>query len=955
MTFNRRHFLSTLTAAAGLSVLPAGAQGAAPSWRRSFSTAPQQTARPWVRWWWPGGVVSDDELRREIKVLKLAGFGGAEIQAFNPGIPGLTKDERTRLHDYANPAFFSHVEAAAAEALRNGMQIDYTFGSAWPLGGGFAVTPELALIELTPALTSVTAPLSKPIRLEVPANTKKFGALSVLDARTKDPRASRWAERLAARSKLVAVVAFKGSAPVLDKNKGYRSAVVKETGNVAEPGVVVTGLLRPDGTLDWTPPSAGDWQIVVFKQYAVDSSVMAGVGEGPQLVMDHFNKHAFAAHASRVGAPLAKLGPARAAIRATFVDSLELMADIYWSDDLLAQFERRRGYDLTPHLPYLMQRGWMEAWNAHAALPYFASAAIGDRVRADYRLTLSDLMIENLWEPFAAWNHAHGLQARVQAHGGPADLLRSYGLADIVETEDLESGGNVHFLRMARAAADLYGRRIVSCESLCWNAASFETTPAQWFARVNRLFTSGVNEIVMHGFPYALHADAWPGWYPFAPSGFLAGFSSMLNEANPLWAAIPTLNAYIARIQALLQTGRNVVPVCVFYGEIGHFHGIEPAPAEDMLQALLDGGYDYDRINDHAISQSHIENGVLVTPGGARFAALVVPKRDGLRASTASQLAAFAKARLPLIFLDALPSREEGYKDHEAADRRVRESMQAALAGGAQLSPVAKVVASLQQAGVAPNLTFTSEPCSFIEKSVDGEVLYLLHNPKAEPARVSFLTRATGYPERWNAFDGSRSPLPGKKVGKQTEVNVEIDAGGAALIAFSALRPRQPALPSVVVESLSLGGQRWKLAAAGHGFKGRKVDQEIELASLRDWAGLEGLSDFSGQGKYSTTFELGAAWLNGQREVLLDLGTVHDMALVTVNGKPIGTLIAPPYQLEIGKALVAGANVLAITVVNSPNNAMINPKLPGLKNLTVKPAGLLGPVRLQLKNRKKTT
>ena len=42
-------------------------------------------------------------------------------------------------------------------------------------------------------------------------------------------------------------------------------------------------------------------------------------------------------------------------LRASFVDSLEL-DHANWTDDLPAEFERRRGYDLAPYLPFVLER-----------------------------------------------------------------------------------------------------------------------------------------------------------------------------------------------------------------------------------------------------------------------------------------------------------------------------------------------------------------------------------------------------------------------------------------------------------------------------------------------------------------------------------------------------------------------------------------------------------------------
>lgn len=951
MAFTRRHFLSSLTTAVGVAALPPGVSNAARpanAFHQFFSHPPDQ-AKPWVRWWWPGGAVNGEELRREIKVLKLAGFGGAEIQAFNPGIPGLSKDERAHVNDYANDAYFAHTKTCTDEADRQGLKIDVTFGSAWPSGGGFAITPELALVELTPAVTSVRAPLAAPIRVKIPENTRKMGALSPLDARAKDPRASDWRDRIAARQTLVAVVAIKSDAPVLENDRNFRSSVVKAAGKADRTeGIVVTGKLRPDGILDWIPPSDGNWQIVVFKQFVVDSPVLAGVGEGPQLVLDHFKRAAFEAHARRVGDPLAPDGVPARALRATFVDSLELMPDLYWSEDLLAQFAARRGYDLTPYLPHLLQPGWMESWNPHVSLPYFDAGDAGDRIRADYRLTLSELIIENFYQPFVEWNHGHGLQARIQAHGAPGDLLKTYGLADIPETEDLEGTGNPHFLRMARAAANLYGRKLVSCESLCWPLKSFEITPAQWEARVNLLFASGVNAIVMHGFPYALHKDTWPGWYPFAPSPFLPGFSSMINEANPLWNAIGSLNRYISSIQAVLQKSDNVVPLAIYLADSTFFHGIEPGTTDELLDHVLSNGYDYDRINDDSIMKSHVVGRALVTPGGARYAALVLPARPALPAPSAAQLARFAEAGLPIFFADRPPAHAAGYFDHAVQDRTVRAAVQQALNAGALIVRTDALASALREARVPANLTFTSAACLFVEKTLDGHTAYFLHNPKAQAVNVTFTTRASGHPELWNAYTGERTGLQTRSRRGQREIAVDLAAGAAALIVFGNRRLPPPA-DWVRTDAIDLTAGRWTLDVNGHGQHGRVVRRNMTLDRLRDWQEIDGLADVSGQATYRVDVTLPATWLEPGNKVVLELGAVYDMAIVTVPGKQQLTLIAPPFEADITAMLRPGPNQLQIGTFNSPNNAMIDPKKPGLRNLKPRPAGLTGPVKVVLK------
>src|ERR1035438_6066092 len=63
---------------------------------------PAKEFRPMVRWWWPGGDVTDAELRREVDLLDHANFGGAEIQPFTIGLdpPKMPEATRKRVDDY---------------------------------------------------------------------------------------------------------------------------------------------------------------------------------------------------------------------------------------------------------------------------------------------------------------------------------------------------------------------------------------------------------------------------------------------------------------------------------------------------------------------------------------------------------------------------------------------------------------------------------------------------------------------------------------------------------------------------------------------------------------------------------------------------------------------------------------------------------------------------------------
>jgi hypothetical protein len=925
-----------------------------------FFAHPPAEAQPRARWWWPGGAVADVELKREIAAMKKAGFGGAEIQPFNPGILDLTDNERATINDYATPAFFAHVKSAADAARIKGMSLDYTFGSAWPSGGGFAITPELAMLELTMGYSEVQGGGQGAIKLPDVQRTRRFGAFSSLDPRSRDPRIAGWPARMAARSKIVAVLAVKGGAPNLKRDVSTGGLKLFPWSDVSTPGqlqqgsvIVLTDKIKAEGTLDWNPP-AGTWQLFVFKQYVANTSVMGAVGEGPQLVLDHMNKSAFAAHAGRVGDPFVNaLDDSLGGVRSTFIDSLELFQDIPWTDDFLTQFKVRRGYDLTPYLPFVLQPGWMQPWDSHWSPGYFeGDDSVARRVRADYRQTVSDLMLERFVEPFVDWNHAHGLKAKFQAHGGPLDIIKGYGLADIPETEDL-AGADPYFMRFARSAADIYGRRIVSAESLVWAGRPYSVTLDELRKRADLIFSGGVNAIMEHGVDYRFHADRWPGWHAFQPSAFTSGFSTMLTESNPIWAGLPQLNGYIARTSAVLQQGQSIVPVAVFYGEIGYYVGIEDQGSgkQALEKSLLAGGYDFDRINPDGLLNARIEGGRLVTPGGARFAALVLPKNPAISAIAAERIARFAHEGLPVLFVDGPPERDVTLKDWRAADKRVQKAVLAILSAGGRVEPEAALVATLRDMGAPANLRFTGADANglmFVQRRVGDKTVTFLRNSTGNAKDASLVLPGRGGVERWNAMDGTRLRLVTRAVGDGVVLPLHLDGDESALLvqdaAFVPARISQPG--AVSVHELPATG--WALALDGHGPGGASIVRQIGDVALGDWRKSQETANFSGRGAYHIGFSLNGRWIGRRHHVVLDLGEVHDMATVALNGCTLAPLITTPYRVDVTKCVRRGVNDLVVTVANTPNNAMLDSKMPGFRNPVSAPAGLLGPVKVEL-------
>ena len=141
--------------------------------------------------------------------------------------------------------------------------------------------------------------------------------------------------------------------------------------------------MHPDGTLDWTPPP-GHW-IVQRMGYSLTGITNDPASPRPPAakwtsstrahVKDYF-EHYLDNYKSAVGPLMGKTGVDLSSLTSWKADTEN------WTDDMLAEFATRRGYDAHPWLPVL---------TGHVV----ESAEASDRFLWDWRKTLADLVAEN--------------------------------------------------------------------------------------------------------------------------------------------------------------------------------------------------------------------------------------------------------------------------------------------------------------------------------------------------------------------------------------------------------------------------------------------------------------------------------------------------------------------------------------------------------------------------------
>jgi len=111
-----------------------------------------------------------------------------------------------------------------------------------------------------------------------------------------------------------------------------------------------------------------------------------------------------------------------------------------------------------------------------------------------------------------------------------------------------------------------------------------------------------------------------------------------------------------------------------------------------------------------------------------------------------------------------------------------------------------------------------------------------------------------------------------------------------------------------------------------------------ELFQLGDWTRESSLEAFSGTRTYEATFHCDRPISHA----VLDLGEVHEIATLRVNGKLVGTRLWAPYRIQVEDLLQEGENRIHIEISNTPANQLEQAKLP---------SGLFGPVKLIIYDR----
>ncbi|MCF7675696.1 MAG: hypothetical protein K9N23_17255 [Akkermansiaceae bacterium] len=869
---------------------------------------PPVHVRPGSFWDWLNGMISKEQITRDLEAMKHGGMRGGEIwdvaacadpDGRVPAGPAFLGPESTRL-----------IVHAIHEADRLGLEIGIVASSGWNAGGSW-IPPEHAGKGVYQSTTTVTGPTVFDAELALPG-------LPELCPRDADGRPVYLRE--------VAVLA-------VPHNKAKTLADVNQV-------VDLSKLIDADGKLRWEVP-AGDWDILRFvcANHGQQLIVPSPNSGGPMI--DFFDPRATEFHLHHIITTILKeLGRKSfegTSFKTLEFDSMELDGFTPWNETMAAEFQRRVGYPMIRFLPVLA--GWK-----------LADEAVQEQFLYDWRKLVSDLLIDSHYVTGRRFLESYGVKLIAESGGpgppiwdsNPVDGIKALGAVDIPRGEFWNRHRGIFLIKEIASAAHVYDKRLVDAESFTtWRR--WVDGPLNHKNLADRALCEGLNCFSLHTFASSPPEAGLPGW------AYHAGTD--INPSATWWPMARGLMDYLARCSYMLRQGWFVADVCYYYGDQApNFYPPLCNVPENPLLEGLNPSHGYDVCSSQVILQRmRVENRRIVLPDGMSYAALVLPEQDHIPAEVLAKIQTLVADGATVIGHQK-PTRSAGMKDQQTETEKVRRQVEelwgkseVALDAQDQPSVVVRPIgqgrfiiasdrsAALRKIGVAGDFEIVGHsegdlgPLDFIHRKTMEDDFYFIRNKTMDPQTLTCRFRVAAetkgrVPEFWWPDSGLRSACQDWKslASGQTELPVTLGPLGSVFVVFR----KAGAAPDPIARDtfaaaetpapLTLDGP-WQAEFP----EGWGAPPMTNFEQLQSWTESddEGIRFFSGIATYRKTIEVPES-LAKRNRLFLELGDLAEIAEVTLNGKRLGLTWLPPYRIEISGAVHTGTNQLVVRVAN---------------------------------------
>jgi hypothetical protein len=789
---------------------------------------PPVSVRPKGYWDWMNGNFDLARLTYELEQAKEQGMAGFDIfdigAVSNPG--GIVP---------AGPEFMGKecleaISHVVKEASRLDMELGLTLSSSWDAGGSW-IGPEYGSMALYESSLVIEGPGTFNEVLPFPE-------IPDTDNRGKKLLIEKGADGLPVYYKDVAVLAT----PLTEQGVAIDVSMV----------IDLSDRMDKSGKLNWEIQD-GKWEITRFVCTNTGEPLKCPSPNSVGRSMDHFNPLATDVHFNyfidRLQETLGDIG--NTPIKYFYLCSYEVVGKV-WTPAMLEEFEKRRAYSMKPYLPILQGK-------------LIESSDITERFLYDYQLTLSDLLIENLYlrgreiiNPFGLKLCSESGGPGAPIHNVPVDALRALGVLDIPRGEfwnkhqrfDEEGHDIMQLVKEISCAAHIYGKKEVQGEAFT-SFLHWQEGPAELKPLADKAMCEGLNRFIYHTSPHTTPDAGVPGFVYHAGTHF--------NSTRVWWPKSRPFSDYLARSCFLLQQGNFVGDVLYYYGDQAP-NFVKPKHVDPSLGF----GFDYDVSNSEVIlKRLDVLDGKLVLPDGQCYEILVLPDQDHMNLEVLKKIEELVLKGATIV--GRKPSRSHGLKDYAERDEGVRE-LAIKLWGNCDGVRVlenryglGKVIwgKSLMQVladrGIGQDFRFISNYDStrldYIHRRNKGAEIYFVSNTRNVCETFDGIFRVHGMiPEIWNPETGTIQKLAlYDNQDESTRIPLKLEPHGSLFVIF-----REPAQQHIV----SLNFEKNRIFPMAE--NGIRTEEYFDIQA--DGSEMSGIVNREGQ--YTFTFD------NGGKEVL---------------------------------------------------------------------------------------
>jgi len=550
--------------------------------------------------------------------------------------------------------------------------------------------------------------------------------------------------------------------------------------------------MQPDGTLNWTPP-AGNWRVLRLGYSLLGAFNRPAPPDATGLEADKLSRKHMTAYYTyyldqlkeAVGSEMGQRG-----LQYILNDSWEA-GQANWTDDMIAESVKRRGYDMKP---------WLPALAGHVV----ESSEASDHFLWDFRKTIAELTAENNYDLLGEMVKARGMKGRYSESHETGRVFIADGM-DVkrnsaipmsamwaVNAQGVGSpwGGatnqNGRF-QMAYAADDqesasvahIYGQNIAAAESLTGGAA-YSWYPELLKPTADAEMAFGINRFVIHTSAHQATEEL---------PGITLGVGQWFTR-HETWAELAKpWTTYLARSCFMLQQGVYGADILYHYGDDANITGLF-----NQAHPALPEGYPFDYARSDVVANRLTSTGGrLTTTTGMSYRLLVLDRNaQRMQLAVLRKIRDYVNAGAAVVGLKPIESPSNS--DDQVEFKRIADQLWGADSGERTVGK-GKVFAGMTAADavkalkIDPDFEYVKpQPDTLLmfmhRKLSDGEI-YWVDNRHDRDENVEVTFRVAGKaPELWHADTGVIEPASYKVVNGRTVVSLHLNGDDAVFVVF---------------------------------------------------------------------------------------------------------------------------------------------------------------------------